>query len=97
MDSLLMDVASNINGGILTDLRTIFTGIIAIMIVLLGGRLLYSAIASGFSGEDDYVMGITERSEYDQVYDEEEKKDHVNRIRLKARAEIKYYHDGQGA
>jgi hypothetical protein len=97
MDSLLMDVASNINGGILTDLRMIFAAIMAIIIIMVGGRLIYSALSGGFSSDDDYVHGITERSEYEQIYDEEEGKDHTRRLHEKARAEIKSYHDGQGA
>lgn len=77
--------------GILSDVYVVFMAVVNILIVLVGGRIIYAAI----SHEPIIPAGIggsSEDQEYDGLLDQEEKKYHQGILRGNAKYEVSERH-----
>jgi len=75
---------------VLADVYVVFAGLISILIILFGGRIIRAALSLGSSGDEVYESSGDK--EYDKMVDKEEEKYHQGILRGNAKYEVSERH-----
>jgi hypothetical protein len=87
MEQLFLPAISALTGGILADVMAVMMSVINIIIILVGFRIVYSAI-TGSTVVPSTVRDWMANHEYSEVYEEELERYQKNKLRARARDEI---------